>query len=464
MAYKILLVDDDRENLVVTKKLLSAAGYQVHTAESGQDAVEMVRKSRTDFALALVDFHMPGLSGAETVAAIKEMRPTQQMLAFSMDDTREVMRATFKAGVVDFIDKNIENDALLSTISNYCIKYEQLYRTIDNSSLRSSEKQGLIHELGMIGRSPQLYELVRQIKVVSPTSATTLILGDSGTGKELVARAMHRCSERSQSPFVAINIAAEPSTLLDSTLFGHRRGAFTGAVADQPGKFRLAEKGTIFLDEIGDMSLDMQVKLLRVLQEREICPIGATRPIPIDVRIIAATHRNLEKMIAKGTFREDLYYRLSTIILTTTPLRERPEDIEPLVAYFTDEICRENGFRRSFNHRCLDVLQKHSWKGNIRELRSVVERHLVQSEKDVVRVEDLEPGFFEAVQESGLKTMEDIDQHVDGVKQKLVENTLKRAGSKVEAARILKVTQPRLHYFLSKWRLSGNQKSSSRIP
>ena len=452
MAYKLLLVDDDKENLNVTEALLSAAGYQVSTALSGVDALEKVTRAKKDFALILMDYHMPGMSGAEAVSKIREIRSTQQILAFSLDDTREVMRETFKAGVVDFLDKNSENDVLLSTVASYCAKYEQLYRLIDGVELARDEKEKFIIETGMIGRSDQTYELCRQVRKIAPTQATALILGESGSGKELVAQGLHKFSDRAKGPFVAINIAAEPASLLDSTLFGHRKGAFTGAIDDQLGKFRLANKGTIFLDEIGDMTLDLQVKLLRVLQEREVSPVGGNRPIPIDVRIVAATHKDLRKMVADGTFREDLYYRLSSINISTTPLRERPEDIEPLLAYFTAEICKENGFSRFFHRRCLEVLRKYPWKGNVRELRSVVERHLIRADDDAIRLEDLDACLFDEAQSSKPVTMKEIDLHVANVKKGLVAETLK-VGSPAEAARRLGISQNHLSYFIEKWGL-----------
>lgn len=452
MAYKLLLVDDDKENLAENHALLSASGYQVSTALSGAEAVEKVLRAKKDFAVILMDYHMPGMSGAEAISKIREVRPNQQILAFSLDDTREVMRETFRAGVADFLDKNSDNEILLSAVARYCAKYEQLYRKIDEEEIERDEKIKFIGETEMIGRSDSTYELCRQIRKIAPTQATTLILGESGTGKELVAKALHRFSDRARGSFVAINIAAEPAALLDSTLFGHRKGAFTGAIADQPGKFRLADKGTIFLDEIGDMSLDLQVKLLRVLQEREVSPVGASRPIPIDVRIVAATHKNLRKMVADGTFREDLYYRLSSVIISTTPLRERPEDIEPLIAYFTAEICKENEFSRFFHRRCLEVLCKYPWKGNVRELRSVVERHLVRSESDAVRLEDLDASLYEDHRPATPVTMKDIDSHVENLKKNLVAEVLKSV-TPAEAARRLGISQNHLSYFMDKWGL-----------
>lgn len=455
MAHKILLVDDDRENLSINKALLAKAGYQVSLAASGAEAIKAVSMSRRDFSLILMDYHMPGMSGVEAIKTIKSLRPNQQILAFSLDDTREVMRENFRAGAVDFLDKNVENEQLLAEISSYCAKYDRLYRPVSEEGLEPGDCEAFIQESGMIGKSEKLFELCRQIRKIAPTAATTLVLGESGTGKELVAQALHDLSDRAKSPFIPVNIAAEPASLLDSSLFGHKKGAFTGATSDQPGKFMQANKGTIFLDEIGDMTLDLQVKLLRVIQEREITPLGGVRPMPVDVRIIAATHRDLQKMVAEGTFREDLYYRLSTIILTATPLRERIEDIEPLVVHFTRLVCKENGFQRSFHRSCLDVLRVYPWKGNVRELRSIVERHLVAADSDTVKAEDLEAKLYQKHESSSPKTMDEIDEHIDGIKKKLVLEAVKNSMSNAEAARKLDIPPNRLHYFLTKWNLGG---------
>lgn len=453
MSYRILLVDDDRENLNVNKALLSVAGYQVVTVKSGQEAIDTIKEAKKDFALVLMDYHMPGMSGAVAVTEIKRIKPHQQILAYSLDDNRDVMRETFKAGVVDFLDKNSENEVLLSTVAAYCEKYEQVFRPLDGEELPSGEKEKFIQSVGMIGRSEKLYALARHIEKVAPSKATTLILGESGTGKELVARALHKRSERAGGPFIAINIAAEPASLLDSALFGHRKGSFTGAINDQHGKFQLANKGTIFLDEIGDMSLDLQVKLLRVLQEREITPVGASRPIPVDVRIVAATHRDLPKLVAEGKFREDLYYRLSAVILETAPLRDRPEDLEPLVVHFTREICKENGFSRTFHRRCLEVMRDYHWKGNVRELRSVVERHLIASDSDLIRVEDLDARLYQKKENDEPRTLKEIDNYLEGIKKQMVLDAVKSTRTKAEAARKLDIPPNGLHYFVVKYGL-----------
>lgn len=451
MNYKILLVDDDSENLDLNKRLLLTAGYHVTTVTSGADAIKAVKNAKKDFALILMDYHMPNMSGVDAISEIRKIKSHQQVLAFSLDDTREVMRENFKAGAVDFLDKNSENEVLLSTVANYCEKYEKLYRKLEKADMPSNEKEALINELGMIGSSDKLYELARQIKKIGLTMATVLIQGESGSGKELVALAIHKSSQRSSGPYVAFNVGAESATLLDSSLFGHKKGSFTGAISDQLGKFRVAHGGTIFLDEIADLSLELQVKLLRVLQEKEITPVGSTRPLAIDVRVIAASHKDLKKMVEEGKFREDLYYRLNNIIVETSPLRERPEDIEPLVAHFSDEICKENGFTKHFQKRCLDIFKQYNWPGNVRELRAVVESHLIKSYKHVINPEDLSANLFEKANVAAPITLEQIDEHVEDVKKNLVFDVMKSVGSKAEASRKLGISQNRLSYFLEKW-------------
>lgn len=452
MKYRILLVDDDRENLDATKDLLTAVGYNVTLASGGPEAIKIVRQAKKDFSLILMDYHMPRMLGSEVIREIKKINPNQQILAFTLDDTKEAMRANFLAGATDFLDKNSDNDILLAEIANRCAKYDQLYRTIDSEDLPLDEKVLFIQETGMIGRSDSLYQLCKDIRKIAPASATTMILGESGTGKELVARALHKFSGRPKDRFVAINIAAESPLLLDSSLFGHRKGAFTGATENQVGKFELADKGTLFLDEIGDMPYELQVKLLRVLQEREITPVGANKSRSVDVRIVAATHKDLKKMVEVGTFREDLYYRLFNLTLETKPLRDRHEDIEPLVAQFTDEICEKNRFVRSFNRSCIELFYGYSWPGNVRELRSVVERHLFCGETNIVRKEDLDSVFFKPTINKP-KTLEEIDAHLEELKRTYISETLRVAPSRAEAARMLNIAQNGLHYFIKKWSL-----------
>jgi DNA-binding NtrC family response regulator len=455
MSHRILLVDDDPEHLKINKRLLTAKGYTVSIANTGEEAVEIVKKARADFALILMDHQMPnGIGGPAATSEIAKIAPNQQIVTFSMHGkTRDVTRENFLAGADDVLDKNMSNDDFLKEVANYCAKYDQFHKTIRIGNITPDEKINFITETHMHGASDQTYNLCRYIRKIAPTEATILVLGESGTGKEVVADAIHKCSRRAKGPFVAVNIGAENKGLLDSSLFGHRKGSFTDATADQPGKFKLADGGTIFLDEIGDLSLDMQVKLLRVIQEREICPLGATKPIPVDVRIITATHQDLEKMVKEGTFREDLYYRINTMVVKTTPLRERPDDIEILVGLFTDEVCEREKFRRRFSQQCLEPLRKHYWRNNVRELRSVVERHLIKSESATVNGADLERYLLEEYVPDLPTTMDAIDKDAEKVKKDHLARVISASDSYAHAARKLGVAPNRLHYFLNKFGL-----------
>jgi DNA-binding NtrC family response regulator len=451
-----MIVDDDEENLKMNKRMLTKADYTVLVAKSGEEAIEILKKSRADIALILMDHDMkPGMNGPEAIVEIRKLVPSQQIISFTIHDTTSIMRESFKAGAVDFLYKNASNEIILLEIEKACTKYELTSRTINIDSLNSSDRRQLIADSYMIGESEATFELCQSLRKVAPTKATVLILGETGTGKEVTAQALHKLSNRKAGPFIAINIGAESASLLDSTLFGHKKGTFTGAINDQKGKFQLADGGTIFLDEIGDLNLDLQVKLLRVIDQREINPIGAAKPVPVDVRIIAATHRNIPEMVARGTFREDLFFRLNTVILETKPLRERPADIEPLIGYFTEQICAANGFRRRFNHACLEIMKKHVWRGNVRGLRSVVEKHLIMADSNEVQPQDLDRSLFESNITELPTTMDEIDSHIDSVKRSHLERIVRESETYAEAARTLKVAPNRLYYFLGKFGL-GN--------
>ena len=303
----------------------------------------------------------------------------------------------------------------------------------------------------MVGQSEALAQTAEVIQKVAPSSDTSvLIRGESGTGKELVARAIHNLSSRSSGQFVAINCGAIPRELLESELFGHMKGAFTGAISDKTGKIALANRGTLFLDEIGDMPMELQVKLLRVLQEREITPVGGKIPQKINIRIVSATHRNIEDLVAKGLFREDLMYRIKVVDIEVPPLRTRPDDIEPLVAHFTERFNKKNSSKKYFQRRTLDVLKRYSWPGNVRELEAVVEKHLVVSNESMIRPDNLDLRLYEASpsiargltfsQFRNLKRDDELN---------FLENTIQEAGgNKAEAARRLQITSNHLQHLL----------------
>lgn len=446
--YKILIVDDDVQNLKATRTFLVANGYEVKLSSSANDAIESLKDE--EFALVLLDYQMPEMMGDALASLLKKTNPNQQIAMFSCDLSRDALKQSMRAGAVDFIDKSIDPTDLLKVIESFCNRYEEAFRTIRPQNSKSENKK-LIEQVGMVGESPQLVECATNlIKVASIADTSVLIHGESGTGKELAAKAIHKLSSRAKGNFVAINCAAIPRELLESELFGHRKGSFTGAVFDKVGKFELANNGTIFLDEIGDMPMDLQVKLLRVLQEREIMPVGARSPIKVNVRIVCATHRNLESQIAKGLFREDLYYRVKVVQVNLPPLRVRLDDIEPLVAYFTDRFNKKNGMKKYFQRRTLDVLKRYTWPGNVRELEAIVEQHMVITEAPLIGPSDLDPKFYSKQAKNSLGlSFEEFRQQVHNEEIEFLQKTLREAGgNKAEAARRLGITDNHLRHLL----------------
>ena len=333
-----------------------------------------------------LDVKMPGMDGLEVLQRLRHLVEVTPIVVVSGHGTVSTAVEATKLGAFDFIEKPLERERVLVTVRN-AVDSRRL-RTENRSFKRDAEKRYQI-----VGDSPLLTRVREAIGKAAPTNATVLIWGESGVGKELVARAIHRESLRRDGPFVQVNCAAIPDELIESELFGHEKGSFTGATDRQIGKFEQADKGTIFLDEIGDMSLKTQAKVLRVLQEQELERLGSNRIIKVDVRVIAATNKNLEEEIIRGTFREDLFYRLNVIPIHVPPLRERKDDLAALVRHFADLFTRENNFRRkTFTAPAMDRLKQHHWRGNIRELRNFVERLIIMSPADQIDVKDL-PDF-----------------------------------------------------------------------
>ena len=326
---------------------------------------------------------MPGMDGIEVLSRLLAIQDTLPIVMISGHATVATAVEATKLGAFDFIEKPVTTDRVLMSIRN-AIEQERIKDEV--RQLRRAVE--VKHE--MVGSSSQIRQVMEAVRRAAPTNATVLIGGESGVGKELVARAIHRNSLRSRERFVQVNCAAIPDELIESELFGHERGSFTGATEKQIGKFEQADRGTIFLDEVGDMSLKTQAKVLRVLQEGEVERVGSARTIRVDVRVIAATNKDLEKEIEKGTFREDLFFRLSVIPIFVPPLRERAEDIPLLVQHFVDLLARENNFRRRrISPAAMDALQRHRWKGNIRELRNTVERMIIMAPSESIDVDDL---------------------------------------------------------------------------
>jgi|UniRef100_A0A7C5EKY5 two-component system nitrogen regulation response regulator NtrX len=382
MAATILVVDDEPQIRETLSGLLKDEGFEVMTSPDGEQALHTVREELPD--LVLLDLALPGKDGLEVLRDLKELYPTLPVIIISAYGSVENAVKATRLGAYDFIEKPPHADKILLTVRN-ALEMARLFE--ENRRLR--QQAAPVREI--IGQSEAIRQLREKLRLVAPTSASVLITGENGTGKELVARALHHLSRRAHRPFVEVNCAAIPEDLIESELFGHEKGAFTGATSRRQGKFDLAHEGTLFLDEIGDMSLKTQAKILRILEEQRFERVGGSRPIQVDVRVVAATNKNLEEEIAKGTFREDLYHRINVIPLSVPPLRERREDIPLLVQHFLQEVAQENQSPpKILTPRALEVLKAQPWPGNVRELRNYIWRLQLLTTKTIIDVEDLD--------------------------------------------------------------------------
>jgi two-component system nitrogen regulation response regulator NtrX len=381
MASRILVVDDEPAIRETMRMILEYEGYECLTAGSGAEGLTAVEKDSPD--LVFLDIKMPGMDGLETLSRLRGINDALPVVIVSAHGTATSALEAGRLGAFRFIEKPLSKDYVLDAIREG-LELGSLKR--ENRQMRSAlESRHMI-----VGDSPALSKIFDQVKRAAPTNATVLILGESGVGKELVARAIHRASLRAKERFVQVNCAAIPEELIESELFGHERGAFTGATEKQIGKFEMADRGTIFLDEVGDMSAKTQAKVLRVLQEGEVERLGSSRTIKVDVRVIAATNKDLEEEIGQGRFREDLYFRLSVIPVFVPPLRERLDDIASLVTHFSAQFARDNNRRPvRFAPGAIDALRDARWRGNIRELRNVIDRLLIMSDKELIEADDV---------------------------------------------------------------------------
>ena len=384
MKPRVLVVDDDFEVRKSLKQTLEYAGYEVTLAATGEEGVKLVEHDTPD--LVFLDIKMPGMDGLEVLQKLGHLVSTLPFVVISAHgDINTAVEAT-KRGAFDFIEKPLSEERVLVTVRN-AVDTRRL-KTENRTYRKDAEKK---HQI--VGDSPALAAVRSAIQKAAPTNATVLIWGESGVGKELVARAIHRDSLRRDGPFVQVNCAAIPDELIESELFGHEKGSFTGATDRQIGKFEQADKGTIFLDEVGDMSLKTQAKVLRVLQEQELERLGSNRVIKVDVRVIAATNKNLEEEIDRHTFREDLFYRLNVVPIHVPALRERRDDIPALVRHFADLFARDNNFhRKTFTAQAMEKLRGQHWRGNIRELRNFVERLVIMTTGDSIDAKDIPEG------------------------------------------------------------------------
>ncbi len=381
MRARVLIIDDEDAVRSSLKMIFEYEGYEVLLAANGPVGLKIAEQESPD--LVLLDIKMPQMDGLEVLRRIKERDAAPPVVILSGHGTVKTAVDAVKLGAFDFIEKPPESDRILIAARN---ALGQKKLSDENRRLKLTFDE----RYRMVGRGAALEKVGDAIRRAAPTNATVLITGESGVGKELVARAIHRNSLRRDETFVQVNCAAIPDELIESELFGHEKGSFTGATEKQIGKFELAHKGTIFLDEVGDMSLRTQAKVLRVLQEGEVERIGSQKTIQVDVRVIAATNKNLEQEIEQGRFREDLYFRLSVLPIRVPSLRERPEDVPPLVEHFVRQFCGENNFKpKTFAPAAMEALRRHAWRGNVRELRNAVERLLIMVEGDEIGPEHL---------------------------------------------------------------------------
>src|SRR5216117_3974492 len=378
---RILVIDDEAAIRDSLRMMLEYEGYDFLGAATGQEGLALAEREAPD--LVLLDVKMPGMDGLEVLDRVRAINEVLPVIVISGHGTIGTAVEATKKGAFDFIEKPFATESVLVSLRN---ALDQRRLRDENKTLRKAAETR--HQV--VGESKALKQVMDAVGRAAPTNATVLIQGESGVGKELVARAIHRNSLRSRERFVQVNCAAIPEELIESELFGHEKGSFTGATEKQVGKFEQADRGTIFLDEVGDMSAKTQAKVLRVLQEGEVERLGSARTIKVDVRVIAATNKDLEEEIEKGTFREDLYFRLAVIPIYVTPLRERLDDIPLLVRYYVDSFCREYNIRpRRITQAALDALQRSRWKGNIRELRNTVERLHIMTGAETIDLPDL---------------------------------------------------------------------------
>lgn len=435
MSYKVLIADDESIALETAKfNLADLKDVELTTANSAIEALKLIKANSMAFAVIVVDFNMPDKDGATLIKEILAVNPKSQIFVYSADYSREALKRSYDAGASDFLEKEISPEFLRSKIEAACKKWEETVATFQSPT--PDENSNLISKIKMVGRSRALAELSSTVQLAANSSCNVLIHGESGTGKELVARALHEQSARKNQAFVPINVAAIPDNLIESDLFGHVRGAFTGADRDKMGKLELANKGTVFLDEIGDLKPELQVKLLRFLQEGEIHPVGGHQPKKVDVKIIAASHVNLEEAVAKGKFREDLFYRLNVVKLFIPPLRSRPEDIQPMVAHFQKQF---SGEKKNILMKTIRYLERYPWPGNVRELENEMERLMTMVPADSIDPTHLSAKFFQNITGSPVSLNDlsyaDFVAHIEQMERDYLLANLAKGGTVRESAK-----------------------------
>ncbi|MCC6145466.1 MAG: sigma-54-dependent Fis family transcriptional regulator [Candidatus Hydrogenedentes bacterium] len=446
MAQSILITEDDRVQREIISDILGQSGYDITASDSAETTLEIL-KERT-FELLLTDMRMPGLDGLELLRRAKRLRPEIEVVVMTAHATIRTAVTAMKEGAIDYLEKPFDKDTLLHVIN----------RALERTSLQKENRQ--LRELvsrsvslgSIIGESPAMQAVFERTAKAARVNSTVLILGESGTGKEMIARHIHFEGSRQKKPFVVVNCAAIPDNLVESELFGHEKGAFTGADASRPGKFEDANTGTLFLDEIGDMHLESQAKLLRVLQDGVVERVGSSKTRQVDVRVIAATNRDLRERVDRGEFREDLYFRLEVLPVYLPPLRERIEDLPLLIKHFREKLGAKIGIDApQVGPEVVDAFRRYRWPGNVRELEHTLEQLFILANDDVLTVKDLPEKFNQTVVPAGEVGLPPGGLSLEELEQDLIRQALERSGGRIkEAAELLGLTYKTLQYRLKK--------------
>jgi two-component system response regulator HydG len=431
----VLVVDDDRANLDSVARIFQREGLATFSASNGTEALELLRKP--EVSVMVTDLMMPGMDGQELLKAARAIRPEVEVVLMTAYATVETAVAAMKDGAYDFITKPLKRHSLVKAVQK---ALEKQALVAENKSLKAKlAEMGASGGKSMVGQAPAFRAMMDTLRQAAPSTATVLLMGESGTGKELAARALHEHSTRAKGPFIAVNCAALPESILEAELFGVERGAYTGAVARREGRFERAHGGTLFLDEVGEMPLSAQVKLLRVLQEGEIERLGGTQTVKVDVRLVAATNKDLQKEVAEGRFREDLYYRLNVVEIRVPALASRREDIPLLADAFLRRFAAKNAKSlRGFSEEALRILENYAWPGNVRELEHAVERAVVLARGEVLEASDLPESVRKGPLGSAGQLVIPIGTPMEEVERRVIHETLRHTkGDKTLAARLL---------------------------
>jgi two-component system NtrC family response regulator len=456
----ILIVDDEKNYLVVLSAVLEEEGYEVLTAQSGREALEIQETS--DLDLTLTDMKMPGMDGIMLLEHIKAKDPDLPVIMMTAHGTVDKAVEAMQKGAYSYILKPFDNERLII----YVKKAVAMFQVVKENRRLRDEVKSQYRFGNFIGKSKAMREVFEMIRKVAPANASVLVEGESGTGKELVAKSIHFNSPRGDKPFIAVNCSALSENLLESELFGHERGAFTGAVTKKKGRFELADNGTLFLDEIGELSTSLQVKLLRVLQEKSFERVGGTQPISVNIRIVAATNKKLEEEMVKGRFREDLFYRLNVVRILLPPLKQRQEDIHLLVKHFIEKYASERKTAvpvKGIDQEVGRLFYDYSWPGNVRELENLIERVMILCPNDTVRASDLPAGFKDNVHNAlhleGVPNHAKLYETLAMIEKAMIERALKMADNvQAHAASILGIGKSGLNQKIKKYNLDVGSK------